>query len=366
MSEYEALLRMRVARASRKYPVLLDTLADGRLHLSGIDKLAPHLTADNYETVLARAAHQSKRKIEELVAELSPKPDVPSSIRKLPNQQRKAKPQRANTWSGPSKARRFQSSTKQTGRERPVPSTTFGSSQAGQVEPLAPASYKITFTASAELRDKLEKLRSLMRSSVPDGDLAALIEEAVTEKIEKLESRRYGTTKNPRKDLEETDTSASSRYIPAPVRRAVYERDQHRCTFVDPSGRRCDETEWLEFHHVEPYGRGGDHSPDNIFLMSNRTICISPSATMEKKRCSAIETPRTEFPNQRLYTLSVIDLPESTELNDRTTLRLPRLCDRMNFVNEPLSKLVLFHLEVITRLQVHPKAPGCPKVACEP
>ena len=31
MSEYEALLRMRVARASRKHPVLLEMLADGRL-----------------------------------------------------------------------------------------------------------------------------------------------------------------------------------------------------------------------------------------------------------------------------------------------------------------------------------------------
>ena len=93
MSEYEALLRMRVARASRKYPLLVEMLADGRLHLSGIDTLAPHLTDENYEAVLARATHQSKRKIEELVAELSPKPDVPPSIRKLPDRRDKAKPQ---------------------------------------------------------------------------------------------------------------------------------------------------------------------------------------------------------------------------------------------------------------------------------
>ena len=91
MSEYEALLRMRVARASRKYPVLLEMLADGRLHLSGIDKLAPILTEDNCETVLARAVHLSKRQIEELVAELSPRPDVPPSIRKLPNRLAKTK-----------------------------------------------------------------------------------------------------------------------------------------------------------------------------------------------------------------------------------------------------------------------------------
>jgi len=93
MSEYEALLRMRVARASRKHPVLLEMLADGRLHLSGIDKLAPVLTPDNCEALLARAVHRSKRDIEELVAEVAPKPDVPPSIRKLPRPRAKTKPE---------------------------------------------------------------------------------------------------------------------------------------------------------------------------------------------------------------------------------------------------------------------------------
>ena len=51
------------------------------------------------------------------------------------------------------------------------------------MEPLSPARYKIQFTASAKLHDKLERLRALMRSSVPDSDLAAIIEEAVTEKL---------------------------------------------------------------------------------------------------------------------------------------------------------------------------------------
>ena len=88
----------------------------------------------------------------------------------------------------------------------------------------------------------------------------------VTEKIEKLESKRHGMTKNPKKDLEETDTSASTRTIPAPIRRAVYERDQGRCRFRDAAGRRCTETEWLELHHVQAYGRGGDHRPENIEL----------------------------------------------------------------------------------------------------
>ena len=84
MSEAEAYLRIRVARASRRHPELLKMLEDGRIHLTGAAKLSPYLTEANRDTVLPRAAHKTKAKIEELVAEVAPKPDVPSKIRKLP------------------------------------------------------------------------------------------------------------------------------------------------------------------------------------------------------------------------------------------------------------------------------------------
>ena len=87
LSEHEAYLRIAVARASRTHPVLLEMLAEGRLPLSVIARLAPHLTEANRDTVLARAEGKSKRQIEELVAELSPKPDVPATVRKLPERQ---------------------------------------------------------------------------------------------------------------------------------------------------------------------------------------------------------------------------------------------------------------------------------------
>src|SRR5712691_10472340 len=45
LSEAEAYLRISAARASREHPMLLTMLADGRLHLSAIAKLGPHLTA---------------------------------------------------------------------------------------------------------------------------------------------------------------------------------------------------------------------------------------------------------------------------------------------------------------------------------
>jgi hypothetical protein len=84
LSEGEGQLRITVAKAAREHPVLLEMLADGRLHLSGIARLAPILTPENRDRLLARAVHKSKRQIEEMVAELAPRPDAPSVVRKLP------------------------------------------------------------------------------------------------------------------------------------------------------------------------------------------------------------------------------------------------------------------------------------------
>jgi hypothetical protein len=132
---------------------------------------------------------------------------------------------------------------------------------------LSPGRYKVQFTASAQFRDKLERLKALMRSEIPSGDLAEIFERAVTEKLERLEAKRFARTSAPRKTLNVTDTRPTSRHIPAAVRRAVHERDGGRCRFVDDQGRRCSERHRLELHHRHPFGMGGDHSPANVSLL---------------------------------------------------------------------------------------------------
>src|SRR5688572_22821468 len=66
LSEAEAYLRITAARAARAHPMLLAMLGDGRMHLTGIAKLASHLTRDNRDALLKRATYRSKRQIEEL------------------------------------------------------------------------------------------------------------------------------------------------------------------------------------------------------------------------------------------------------------------------------------------------------------
>ena len=78
LSEPETATAHRGRPGLARHPSLLDMLRDGRLHLSGIALLAPHLTEQNRDAVLSRATHLSKRRIEELVAELAPRPDAPA------------------------------------------------------------------------------------------------------------------------------------------------------------------------------------------------------------------------------------------------------------------------------------------------
>jgi hypothetical protein len=253
LSEPEAYLRIAVGRAARRFPAILTMLAEGRLHLSGIALLAPHLTGENCERVLTRAAGKSKRQIEELIAELAPKPDVPATIRKLP-----APPPRPSAELRPDKVEISEDpkSLPPTLPVRPAPPI------APRPEPLSPQRFKVTFTASQELKDKLERLQALTGE-----DLESVLDAAVTEKLDRLQARRYAQTKSARKSLAESDTAPKSRYIPAAVKRAVYHRDQNRCTFVDKStGRQCSERHLLEFHHHDPFGRGGDHNPDHVSL----------------------------------------------------------------------------------------------------
>jgi hypothetical protein len=39
-----------------------------------------------------------------------------------------------------------------------------------------------------------------------------------------------------------------------------------QCTYVDPAGRRCRETHRLQFHHLEPFAQGGEHTTTNLAL----------------------------------------------------------------------------------------------------
>ncbi len=62
-------------------------------------------------------------------------------------------------------------------------------------------------------------------------------------------------------------SATKGRYIPADIRRTVWDRDGGQCTFVSDNGKRCDSRKRLEYDHIEAVARGGQTTVNGIRLL---------------------------------------------------------------------------------------------------
>jgi hypothetical protein len=261
LSEDAACNRIEAARACRRFPVILDLLASGAMTLTSVRLLGRHLTPENHRVVLAKASGRSRRQIEALVAELAPLRDVPSVVRKLPT----------FTAMSPSSAAPAPPAT---GVSEPTPAiapsaAVFVPTPRPIVRATAPERYRVQFTIGPETHEKLRRVQALLRREIPDGDPGAIFDRAVTLLLEKVEKAKLGAATKPRPYppiRPRTDESVPSRYVPRAVKRAACRRDAGQCAFVSPTGRRCSERTFLEFHHVQAYAKQGPATVGNISL----------------------------------------------------------------------------------------------------
>ena len=139
--------------------------------------------------------------------------------------------------------------------------------QSHTLSPLGVDRYKVQFTASKQLHDKLRHAQDLMRHELPQSDLAQVLERALDLLIADRMKSRFGQTTKPRRTPPSAVPKPQSRHIPNEVRRQVLERDGTRCTFVSKHGKRCEQRGGLELHHEQPYGRGGPPTTANIRVL---------------------------------------------------------------------------------------------------
>src|SRR5882672_10789950 len=78
LSEDSAFKRIRAARTAREYPAVFTAIAEGRLHLTAVVLLGPHLTPETADELLAAAVHKSKPEIEQLIAQCLARQGVPA------------------------------------------------------------------------------------------------------------------------------------------------------------------------------------------------------------------------------------------------------------------------------------------------
>jgi hypothetical protein len=272
LSEWEAYNRIEVARAARQFPLILEMLGEGSVHLTAIRLLAPHLTPGNHREVLESARGKRKFEIEEIVARLSPRPDVPCSVRRVATA-------RSETPTEPEAA--FDSDAASAPLSRSLPAAPAAASDlaalnvavdtstvhAAAVTPLSPDRYKLELTISGATLEKLRFAEDMLAHALPSGDDAVILDRALTMLVTDLAKKKFADTPKPRRS---DGRKPGARSPSAAVKRVVWVRDLGRCAFVGATGHRCNERRFVEFHHVDPYALGGEATADGIQLRCRR------------------------------------------------------------------------------------------------
>jgi hypothetical protein len=152
LSRDEAKQRIHIARAGRACPGVFEALEQGRVHLTGLRLLAPHLTPDNAGDLLSAAAHKSKEDIERLLAARAPRLDVPSMVAPLVE----GAPEHPGNM------------VSQGVTDAPVVQAQSNS----RVSPLSAESYSVQFARSREADERFRYAQDLLGNRVRSSDLA--------------------------------------------------------------------------------------------------------------------------------------------------------------------------------------------------
>ncbi len=260
MSEDVAYKRISVARTAREYPAIFPMLAEGRLNQTAVLLLAPYLSPDNADSLLAAATHKTKPEIELLLAERFPRPDLPTLLQASP-----AAAPSDELVLLPEQASKYELAPERVG---PSPGSdrvvhTGPSPARTRLAPLAPDRFALQVTVNKATYEQLRYAQALLGHAVPTGDVAEVLKRALDALVEKLEKQKFAKCARSRPHRR----VPNGRHIPAAVRRAVLERDGGRCTFVSEHGKRCESRTRLELDHVEPLARGGEATVAGLRLL---------------------------------------------------------------------------------------------------
>ncbi len=241
--------RLGSMRVLRRFPFVVDYLRDGRIAMTTLVLVEKVLTADNAVATFDRISDRNAREVREIVAELEPRPDVPTSLRKLPEPSRiirrnsfansgedttefavttPASPATLGATTAISAAAAEASATAALAGESasvdvmasadviaavdvkaPVnvtegfdvagsgtlpmpmpPAERIARRPAVEIEPLSRDRYLLKMTVDREFVDALDQVRSILSHVIPGGDRVAVIRRALDEIIRR-DTRRH-------------------------------------------------------------------------------------------------------------------------------------------------------------------------------
>jgi 5-methylcytosine-specific restriction endonuclease McrA len=264
--------RIAAMRVLRRFPSLAAALRDGRLCMSTVALLGPVLTEENRDDLVASAAFLTKADVERLVASLAPRAAPRDGLRLVSSGA--ARRETALPGIATSAAAQPTPDPRVAAGAPAEPAPVARPPSPATVRPVSADTYSLRVTVDASFKQELEALKDLLAHKIPDGDLSAVLREAVRCALETHGKRRGAVqpsrVRKPAPVKQQGDSAPQARKarepIPAAVRREVWTRDGGRCAWVAEDGHRCGSTWKLELDHVVPAALGGPSTVENLRL----------------------------------------------------------------------------------------------------
>ena len=134
-----------------------------------------------------------------------------------------------------------------------------------RVTPLAPEAYALQCNLDGEEYEALRCSQDLLGAQEAYRNLGRIVGRGLKLLAAELRKQKFAATARPRRGHKAA--CRDTRYIPAHVKRAVWERDQGQCAFVSESGHRCEARSGLEYDHKLEFARGGEATVEGIELL---------------------------------------------------------------------------------------------------
>lgn len=201
-------------------PELKAAISEGKVHISNARRIVPVLNAQNKELWIEKAARLSQRELEREVV-----------------------------------------------REKPIAQTVQE-----RIRPIADKRSELRAGISEEIEKDIRRVQNILSQKWQKPcSLEQAIEEMTRFYIEKNDplekAKRAQLCPRPKPNVEPQTSAAQRPAIPKAVVHQVNLRDQCRCTFVNSHGHRCENRQWLHYHHKRKISQGGTHQVANIFTL---------------------------------------------------------------------------------------------------
>jgi 5-methylcytosine-specific restriction endonuclease McrA len=263
-SNAAASRRYKALKCAQRFPQVLEMLRKHETNLSALAAAEVTLArAANPQELLGEIKGKSQPQVAKLLARHNPQPKKRETVRHIAV---KPKPRPAPDIFAATSAAEVRTSEVDVSAPESVASNSVPELPAPTSAPLAEDRVQLSFSVTSETYARFEQAKAILSRKLPKGlTLEAAFEELLEFYLK--HKRPESAKRNSEAKKPTTRSSATTRHIPAAIRREVFARDSNRCTYAGPTGKACNSTHDLEVDHIQPWAMGGDHEVENLRLL---------------------------------------------------------------------------------------------------